>query len=64
MDLYAEDHSHSNETIEAFYAHVKLHNPNAHTVDGYWWTNIGVPVTNTSRVLYDPSQVSFKVFVI
>ena len=48
VDLFADDDA-------AFYAHVKLLNPNAHSIDAYWWTNIAVPVTNTTRVLYDPS---------
>ena len=48
----------SSDADGAFYAHVKLANPNPHPIDAYWWTNIGVPVDNTSRVLYSDSPVA------
>ena len=41
VDLCAEDADTNRDGVEAFYAHVKLRNPNAHTVDGYCWTDIG-----------------------
>ena len=42
----------------AFYAHVRVANPNPHPIDAYWWSNIGVPVDNSSRVLYSDSPIA------
>ena len=46
VDLFTTDE------LPAFYVHVKLVNTMDHPIDGYWWTNIAVPLKNTSRVLF------------
>lgn len=47
MDLFTTDES------DVFWVHVKLTNTLVdHAIDGYWWTNIAVPLHNTSRVLF------------
>ena len=53
VDLWAAaDAASAKEHDAPFYAHVKLTNPNDHDVDGYWWTNMAVPLAATSRVAY------------
>ena len=46
VDLFTRD------SDPVFWIHVKLQNREPHTIDGYWWTNIAVPLKNTSRVLF------------
>eukprot|EP00929_Paragymnodinium_shiwhaense_P063193 TRINITY_DN31585_c0_g1_i1.p1 TRINITY_DN31585_c0_g1~~TRINITY_DN31585_c0_g1_i1.p1 ORF type:complete len:745 (+),score=91.31 TRINITY_DN31585_c0_g1_i1:86-2320(+) len=44
---------------ETLAIHPRVINLNNHTIDGYWWTNIGVVLTDSTRALYNngPSVV-------
>ena len=43
----------SPEDTDALFARVRLHNTNPHAdIQGYWWTNIGVNISKSTRVLY------------
>ena len=50
IDLFLE--------MSSLYAQITLHNTNMHNnIDGYWWTNIGVNISEHSRVLYPADYV-------
>jgi hypothetical protein len=53
VDLFLDPNAtDSKKPDSALWVHTTVFNTNPHPVDAYWWTNIGVPITDSSRALY------------